>query len=264
MYGAIIGDIVGSRFEFNNTSSKNFDFFSPYCTYTDDTVMTIAIAAALTHHKLSDTPLDVATIYWMQRLGRKHINAGYGGNFYNWIRSEKPKPYNSWGNGSAMRVSACGIAAQDLAEALNFAEVTASVTHNHKEGIKGAKAIAASIYKAKIGMNKDAIQSYIEKHFYPLNFSIDEIKLSYQYFESCQDTVPQAIKVFLESESFEDCIRLAISLGGDSDTIAAMAGSIAEQYYGIPEEFKLKVRDYLDKDLLKILDYTEGILYEAL
>lgn len=254
MYGAIIGDIVGSRFEFNNCKSKDFEFFSPYCYFTDDTVMTCAIAAALLSYKnTSNANLSQAATYWMQKLGRKYVDAGYGGNFYQWIQSEKPEPYNSFGNGSAMRVSPCAWTDSYLAKVINNAEQVTSVTHNHPEGIKGANAIATAIYLAKEKQPKSLIYNWMSE-YYNLDFTLDEIRDTYTFDETCQNTVPQAIKCFLESDSFEDCIRNAISIGGDSDTIAAMAGSIAEGYYGIPPEMIDKARTYLDKYLLQIID----------
>ena len=256
MYGAIIGDIVGSRFEFNNFKSKDFELFDSGCFYTDDTVMTIAVAAALVHHKKSGTKLDTAAQYWMQRLGKQYIGVGYGARFFQWIQSDDPKPYNSWGNGSAMRVSSCGLYATSLEEAVENARLVTKVTHNHPEGIKGAEVVSSLIYLAKENKDKDYLREFANT-YYTIDFTLDKIRPSYTFHESCQKSVPQAIECFLEAENFEDCIKNAISIGGDSDTIAAIAGSIAESYYGIEEELKEKARVYLDKNLIKILNSIE-------
>ncbi|MBQ8236806.1 MAG: ADP-ribosylglycohydrolase family protein [Oscillospiraceae bacterium] len=223
MYGAIIGDIVGSRFENINYRHKNFHLFSNYSCFTDDTAMTVAVAEAL----LTDGNFTAA----MQKWGRRYPRAGYGGKFITWIFTPDPKPYGSWGNGSAMRVSPCALVAGSLEEALALAEKSAVVTHNHPEGIKGAKAVAAAVYMAKTGAGKAGIRRYIEENFYPLDRTLDEMRPGYRFDASCQGSVPQAIQAFLESKDFEDAVRNAVSLGGDSDTIAAMAGSIAWGYY---------------------------------
>lgn len=254
MYGAIIGDIVGSRFEFDNIKTKDFEFFDTRCHFTDDTVMTCAIAAALlTYHNVPNVKLDEAATYWMQKLGRKYIGAGYGAKFYQWIKSDNPKPYNSYGNGAAMRVSPCTWAARSLIQTDDFVEQVTSVTHSHPEGIKGAKAIATCIYLAKEDKSKPLIYNWMKEH-YDMDFTLDEIRPTYTFNETCQGSVPQAIECFLESTSFEDCIRNAISIGGDSDTIAAMAGSIAEAYYGVPDWMIGEARAKLDPYLCQIID----------
>lgn len=233
LYGAILGDIVGSKYEFHNIKQKDFPLFSEGCSYTDDTIMTIAVASALLNAGDDREKLTELLISEMQRLGRKHPypQGGYGGRFADWLRSEHPKPYNSFGNGSAMRVSPCAVYAVTLHEALELAELSASVTHNHPEGIKGAKAVAAAIFLAKSGKSKDEIKCYIEEHFYSLRQSLDTIRREYTFNETCQGTVPQAIIAFWESDSFEDAIRNAVSIGGDTDTIAAITGSIAWAFY---------------------------------
>ena len=234
IYGAVIGDIVGSKYEFDNIKTKEFPFLSAGCNYTDDTIMTIAVTKAILRIKHSDfSGFYDFLIEEMQELGRKypHPQGGYGGNFGQWIFSDNPKPYNSYGNGSAMRVSPCAIYAVELDEALKLAEISASVTHNHPEGIKGAQATVAAIFLAKTGKSKDEIRKYISENFYSLNETVEEIRENYNFNETCQGTVPQAITAFLESESFEDAIRTAVSLGGDSDTLAAITGSIAWVYY---------------------------------
>jgi len=208
--------------------------FSEKCFFTDDTVMTIAVADALLDGGTADDFIDS-----MEKFGRLYPNAGYGGRFGSWVHSDEREPYNTWGNGSAMRVSPCGWFAESLEEAEVLAERSVSVTHNHPEGIKGAQATAAAIYLARIGKSQAEIRDYIEsKYEYNLSRTLDEIRPGYRFNETCQETVPEAIIAFLESKGFEDAIRNAISLGGDSDTLAAITGSIAEAAYGITERFE--------------------------
>lgn len=231
MYGAIIGDIVGSKYEFNNIKTKVFPFVSQGCEFTDDTVMTVAVANALLRSRADSRPFKPLLILEMQSLGRKYPFAGYGGMFSSWLDEEDPKPYNSFGNGSAMRVSPCGLIAVTLDEAIALAKASAEITHNHPEGIKGAEATAAAVFLARTGASKEAIGKYIGDHYYNLSQTLDEIRPTYWFNETCQNTVPQAIIAFLESESYEDAIRNAVSLGGDSDTLAAITGAIAWSYY---------------------------------
>ena len=270
MLGAIVGDIVGSRFEFHNHRDKEFDLFVPECFATDDSIMTLAVAKAImdaTKAKAQNdfgcgegfnTCLSDLTVKYMQEIGRKYPNCGFGGMFYQWVFSDNPEPYNSYGNGAAMRVSPAGFVAKDEWEAEELAEIVTKVTHNHDEGIKGAKATALAICMARRGALKSEIQKRIESDYYPLDFFIDDIRETYRFNETCQETVPQAIKCFLESKSFEDAIRTAISLGGDSDTIAAITGAIAEAYYGVPAEIKDAALGYLDKELREIYDEWEA------
>lgn len=231
MYGAIIGDIVGSVYEFNNIKTKDFHLFSKRSTYTDDSIMTIAVAKALMHSRDNQTSFKANLVQCMREYGRQYPYAGYGGMFSQWLTTDAPEPYNSFGNGSAMRVSPCGLIAVTLQEALELAKASAEVTHNHPEGIKGAQATAAAIFLAKSGKSKDEIKEYIEDNFYNLDVTLDDIRPSYFFNETCQETVPQAIIAFLESENYEDAIRNAVSLGGDSDTLAAITGSIAWTFY---------------------------------
>lgn len=254
MLGAIIGDIVGSRFEWNNLKSKNFIFFTEKSHVTDDSIMTIAIAKALLTCKADKSDLSEKAIYYMRYYGKKYWNHDYGGMFNAWLSSDNPQPYNSYGNGAAMRVSACGFLAKSLEEAKLLSRKVTEVTHNHPEGIKGAEATAVAIYLARTGYSINKIREYIQNNYYPLNFTLDEIRDSYQFNETCQESVPQAIEAFLESESFEDAIRNAVSIGGDSDTIAAITGGIAEAYYGIPDEIKeIAMTYYLDQRMKNIL-----------
>lgn len=242
MLGAIAGDIIGSRFERNGWKQKEFPLFKPSSIFTDDTVLTIAVADAL----LNEKPYEEALKTW----ARRYPLAGYGGTFKKWLAGLITGPYNSWGNGSAMRVSPVGWLCQSLDEVLAEAEASAVVTHNHPEGIKGAQSIAACIFLARAGREKEEIRSYcIDTFQYDLRQTVDEIRPNYSFDVSCQGSVPQAIISFLDGKDFEDTLRNAISLGGDSDTIAAMAGSIAEAYYGtvpmpiLDEVFKLLPAD---------------------
>ena len=253
MLGAIIGDIVGSRFEWHNNRSKEFEFLSHKCFFTDDTVMTLAIAKAILTSKEDYSDLSEKAVYWMQTVGRKYPNCGYGGHFGKWIYEDDPKPYGSYGNGAAMRVSACGYAAKSQEEAIMLSRKVTEVTHNHKEGLKGAEATAVAIYMARTGHSIDDIRNYIREHYYKIDFKLDDIRDNYYFNETCQGTVPQAIVAFLESTSYEDAIRNAISIGGDSDTLAAITGGIAQAYYGIPDVIRKKAITYLDKELLSIL-----------
>lgn len=259
MLGAIIGDIIGSVYEFNNAKTIKFDLFTKQSTFTDDSIMTIGVSKWLmedgTHSKLG-------LINILQELGRKYPNpmGGYGVRFRQWLFSEHPQPYNSWGNGSAMRVSPVGLYASSLKETLDLARTSAAITHNHPEGIKGAQAIAASVFLAKEGLSKPYIKQYIEQTFdYDLNIPINEIHKHYSFYESCQGCVPQAITAFLEGNSFEEVIRLAISIGGDSDTIGCMAGAIASCYYVVPDDITMKCRKKFinESELLQIVDNFE-------
>ena len=238
MMGAIIGDIVGSIYEFHNIKTKEFPFFGKKCFFTDDTVMTIAVKNALgTYKRTKDLELfKTELVHEMKRLGRLFPDRGYGGRFKEWLASADSKPYNSFGNGSAMRVSNCGLVATSLEEALALAKASAEVTHNHPEGIKGAEATAAAVFLAKDGWGKERIKKYIQGEFYDIDFTLDEIRESYRFDETCQGSVPQALECFFEGDSYEDVIRNAISIGGDCDTTAAIAGGIADAYYGVPEE----------------------------
>ena len=258
MYGAILGDIIGSPFEFQKVSiPKDFPLFSRRSTYTDDTVMTIAVCEALLDAgQDADTQhIKKLLIPSMHKWGGKYPNAGYGGTFIRWLLNRATEPYGSYGNGSAMRVSAAGWLYDSLERTREVAAATAEVTHNHPEGIKGAEAIASAIYLARTGSSKEDIKEYIVDNFhYNLNRTCDEIREEGQHDVSCQVTVPEAITAFLEGEDFEDVVRTAVSLGGDTDTIAAMAGSIAEAFYGVPEELKSECRKRLPEDLLQVLD----------
>lgn len=252
MLGALAGDIIGSVYEFYGTKSTEFDLFSDASRFTDDSVMTLAVAKWLVEDEAHTLHY---LIYCMQELGHEHPYAGYGGMFHGWLSEDNPQPYNSWGNGAGMRVSPVGLYAKTLDEALALAALTASVTHNHPEGVKGAQAIATSVFLAKEGKSKQEIKEYIEKTFdYNLHRTIAEIRPRYGFDVSCQGSVPEAIIAFLEGNSFEEVIRLAISLGGDSDTIGAMAGAIAACVYPIPKEIAERCDKLLTEDLKEIKD----------
>lgn len=278
MLGAIIGDIVGSRFEFNNHKSKNFELFTVDCRVTDDSIMTLAVAKAVMEASKIKGPsfgdeeydpdyyslIESMTVKYMQEIGRKYPHCGYGGMFSHWVFSENPEPYNSFGNGAAMRVSPAGIAARTASEASWLSEAITGVTHNHSEGLKGAEAVAVAIHMARRGYSKNEIREKITLNYYSLDFTIDEIRAAYEFNETCQETVPQAIEAFLEANSFEDAIRTAVSVGGDSDTLAAITGSIAEAFYGVPQALKEKALTYLDADLRTIYDeWVAFIGYEG-
>lgn len=253
MLGAIIGDIVGSRFERGNNRSIQFEFLTYKCFITDDSVMSLAIAKALLDSKSDHSDLSENAVRYMQSLGRHYPDCGYGSRFQDWVHSENPKPYESYGNGAAMRVSACGFVATSLEEAKQLSKSVTEVTHNHPEGLKGAEATAVAIFLARSGKSLLEIRDHITRNYYPLDFTLDEIRDSYEVNESCQDTVPQALVAFFESENFEDSIRNAISIGGDSDTLAAITGGMAEAYYGIPTGIRKHAITFLDERLLRIL-----------
>lgn len=247
LLGAIAGDVIGSVYEANPTKELDFKLFRSHSIFTDDTVLTLAVADwLLSKGELTDT---------LQRYGQKYAYAGYGGSFRKWMMSPHPQPYNSWGNGSAMRVSPVGWFFETLQETLAAAKKSAEVTHNHPEGIKGAQAVAACIYLARTGTSKQEIKEYIMETFgYDLNRTYDEIHPAYRFDVSCQGSVPEAIIAFLDSTDFESTIRMAVALGGDSDTQACIAGSIAEAFYGgVPEHIAPEVLKRLPKELTEVL-----------
>ena len=256
MYGAILGDIVGSPYEFDmGDKAKDFPLFSEDSYFTDDTVMTIAVAEAFMVAPDDENAVRQRLVQSMQKWGHRYPGAGYGVRFSSWLDSKNPQPYNSWGNGSAMRVSAVAWLYDDLDTVRHMARLSAEVTHNHPEGIKGTEATAAAIFLARTGHSKAEIKDYIENEFhYDLSRTCDEIRPAYHHVESCQETVPEAITAFLEGDSFEDVIRTAVSLGGDCDTLTAIAGSIAEGFYGVPAALKSQCRARLPRTLLEVLE----------
>ncbi len=259
MYGAILGDMVGAPYEYDRSEKrKDFPFWIDSSRKTDDTVMTLAVAEALLD-TLHASPEDIkeAVIKSMKKYGELYPWEGYGTRFSWWLKSNDPKPYNSFGNGSAMRVSSAGWLYNSVKETRDIARLTAEVTHNHPEGIKGAESVAAVIFLARTGYDKTFIKKYVHDCFgYDLSKTCDEIRPDYHHVESCQETVPQAMTAFFEGTDFEDVIRNAVSLGGDCDTLTCIAGSMAEAYYPIPKEMVQEVRNRLSPypDLLAILD----------
>ena len=269
MIGAIVGDIAGSRFEWHNRKSKRFTFLkgsgesSHPCRFTDDTVMTLAVADAIMRwREAGGGPYDALSaeaVRSMQAFGRRYSHAGYGGSFRRWLGSENPQPYNSWGNGAAMRVSACGWAGQTLDEVKAISRAVTEVTHSHPEGIKGAEATAVATFLARTGKSMEEIRAVIVCDYYTLDFTLDEIRPTYEFDVSCQGSVPQALEAFFESTSFEDAIRNAISIGGDSDTIGAICGAVAGAYYDVPDDIRAKAETFLDAHLFGTLRGFERI-----
>lgn len=254
MIGAVIGDIVGSVYEFNNIKTKAFEFFRKDAFFTDDTVMTIAVGKAIYDSGKDIALLKRIVVPTMQKIGRRYPGAGYGGRFYRWMYTDNPQPYHSYGNGAAMRVSAAGLFADSIEEAQELSKIVTEVSHNHPEGLKGAEATAVAVYMAKQGYSKRTIREQIEKDYYTLDFTLDEIRPTYMFNETSQNTVPQALVAFFEAEGFEDAVRNAISIGGDSDTLATIAGSVAASYYGVPLEMEEKALSYLDDRLLGLYE----------
>jgi len=246
MIGTIAGDIIGSWYEFHGIKSKEFELFHPQSRFTDDTVLSMAVAKSI----LDGEPYLKNIV----DFGLRYFDAGYGGSFRRWLKGEEHLPYNSWGNGSAMRVSPVAWAFDSEEKVLKEAKKTAEITHNHPEGIKGAKSVALAIFMARQGVTKEEIKERISTEFeYNLDRTLDEIRPTYKFEVSCQKSVPESIICFLESTSFEDAVRNAISLGGDADTMGAIAGGIAEAYYGIPKEIKERVYGYLNDEFIEIL-----------
>ena len=257
MLGAIIGDTIGSRFEWRNNKTKDFSLYSPRCHPTDDSVMTMAVAEALLKAKPDWSDLGQQTVHAMQDWGNRYPNAGYGGTFVDWLQMLNPRPYNSWGNGAGMRVSPCAHAARDLEEAKLLSRLVTEVTHNHPEGIKGAEAVTVGTFLALHGASRGEIRKAMEG-YYDISFTLDDIRPDYSFDVSCMGSIPQAIVAFLESTDFEDCLRCALSIGGDADTIACMACAIGGAFYGVPEEIagEVSIR-YLRTDQRAIIKAFE-------
>lgn len=250
MLGAILGDIIGSPYEFSSRKRKEFSLFTCGSRPTDDSLMTIAIGCACVNANLCDEDdFKDKVAYYMRLIGNQYSDAGYGGRFYKWLTDETMGPYKSFGNGSGMRVSPVAYAADTLEDVERLAKWSAEVTHNSRDGIYGAQAIAAAVFMARTGKSKEEIRKYISDNYYILNFTLDYIRPIYSFDVTCIGSVPHAITCFLEADSYEDAIRNAISLGGDGDTIAAMAGAIAEAYFGIPEDLQEKAFEYMDETI---------------
>ena len=265
MIGAIVGDIVGSRFEFDSFKSKKFEFFTDECDFTDDSIMSLAICKAFLEWKSQEYgDLQKKIIASMQKLAADYPNpyGGYGSGFRNWLFNN-PAPYNSCGNGAGMRVSGCAYVAKNLEEAKQLSRIATEFTHNHPEGIKGAEATTVATFLALKGKSMEEIKAEMVKNYYPLDFTLDEIRPDYQFEATCQKTIPQALVAFFESNSFEDAIRNAISLGGDADTLGAITGAVAGAYYGVPEDIRAEALTYLDSALKKILLDFEYLFIES-
>lgn len=251
LFGAIIGDIVGSIYEFHNIKTKDFPLFSPRCHITDDSCMTIALACAIDEWKHNGGDLSELATKHMREIGNRFPDMGYGAQFWQWLIHNDKGPYNSWGNGAAMRISAAGWYGKDIPEVKRLSYMVTSVTHDNIEGIKGAEATAVSIWAARSGCSKDEIAEYIQDNYYDLCDCVEDLQADYDWDSSCQGTVPPALQCFFESESFEDAIRNAISIGGDSDTIGAITGAVAEAFYGIPEDIKEQAKGFIPEELLQ-------------
>ncbi len=250
MLGAIIGDVIGSPYEFQSDKTKDFLLFSPDCRPTDDSVITIAVGCACVEANCGNESEFKATLAEkMREIGLRYPDAGYGKRFYTWLIMDEDEPYDGNTNGSAMRVSPVAWVVDTLEDVERLAKWSAEITHSHPEGIKGAQAVAAAIFLARTGSDKEEIRDYIQQKYYDLDFTVDEIRPYYSHDMTCEGSVPQAIVCFLDSCDFEDAVRNAVSLGGDGDTQACIAGAIAEAYYGIPEELEIQVFDYIDEDL---------------
>ena len=249
--GAITGDTAGSVYEFNNIKTKEFPLFSKGCCLTDDSIMTLAVADIMKNGYINDKDKIIDTF---KKWGKKYPNAGYGYKFYDWVLGNDRNPYNSCGNGSAMRVSPVAWYANSEEEVKEFSKKVTEVTHNHREGLKGAEVTAMCVYYARIGKSKEFIKDYVSQ-YYDIDFDYEELRRTYIHgAEICQVTVPQAIYCFLISKNFEDCLRTTISIGGDCDTTAAISCAIAEAYYGIPKKIKKQILTYLTKEMKEVLD----------
>lgn len=263
MLGAIIGDVIGSPYEFGlKEKRKDFRLWRPECRATDDSVLTVAVGVTCAEGSLDDeTAFKELLVGHLLRLTRLYPDAGYGDNYYAWSISARKEPYGGVTNGAAMRVSPVAWAGGTLEQVERLARWSAEVTHNSPEGIRGAQAVAAAVFLARTGKSKEEIRAYIDAKYYPLNFTIDEIRPTYTHSMTCEGSVPQAIVAFLDSDGFEDAIRNAVSLGGDGDTQAAIAGAIAEAYYGIPDELYERAIEYVDEPLLEEIEgYTAALM----
>ncbi|MCR5307158.1 MAG: ADP-ribosylglycohydrolase family protein [Oscillospiraceae bacterium] len=263
MIGALLGDMIGAPYEFDRgDKTKDFPLFGRGSKFTDDSVMTVAVAEALMDARgKSDDEIRAALVRSMQKWGRRYPDAGYGGRFIRWLFTENPQPNNSFGNGSAMRTSATGWLCDNLEATRHTASLTAEVSHNHPEGIKGAEATAAAIFLARTGCSKAEIKAYTEREFgYDLSRSCAKLRPHNHHDETCQVTMPLVFAAFLESTDFEDAVRNAVSLGGDTDTIACIAGSIAEAFYGVPEDIAAEGRKRLPADMLAVLKRFDAVI----
>lgn len=258
MLGAIIGDIIGSPYEFGSDKTKNFPLFLPECRPTDDSILTIAVACACAEADLdSEEKFKTVLAEKMRLLGRQYPDAGFGDLFFRWLMDDDAQSYGGYTNGSAMRVSPVAWAASSLEQAQRLAKWSSEITHDHPDGIRGAQAVASAVYLARTGSSKEEIRRYIQTHYYELDISLERLRPGYRHDMTCEGSVPPAIVCFLEGEDYEDCVRNAISLGGDGDTQAAIAGAIAEAYFGIPDAIREEALEHLDEELTEYLYQCE-------
>ena len=267
MIGAIIGDIVGSRFEFDNgNKSREFELFTKHCCFTDDTVMTIAVAEALMNagKDAGEAAVKAELIKSMKKWGQEYPNAGYGARFISWVLTDDPEPYGSYGNGSGMRVSPVGWLYDSLDRTREVARWTAEVTHNHPEGVKGAESTATAIFMARTGASKEDIRQYLESEFdYNLSRSLEDIRPKYYHVEDCMRTMPEAFECFLEAESYEETLRNVMYIGGDTDTLGAIAGAIAEAMWGVPIKIVLDAQPFIDDDLDQVVQRFNKLVHST-
>ena len=268
MLGAITGDIIGSRFEFDSGSkSRDFELLTPECRFTDDTVMTVAVADALLNagRDAGEKRVKECLITSMKRWGKLYPYAGYGARFINWVLSDDPEPYGSYGNGSGMRVSAAGWIYDTIERTREVARWTAEVTHNHPEGVKGAESVASAIFMARHGATQQEIKEYIEREFsYDLSRTLDEIRPGYHHVEDCMRTMPEAFECFLEADSYESCLRNVMYIGGDTDTLGAISGAIAEAFWGMPELLAARVgEEYLPERIMSVVRRVRRVVDEG-
>ena len=252
MIGAILGDVVGSRFEWNNHRSKDFELFHPECRCTDDSILSIAVMKALVESRTDFSDLTQQAVYWVRKIGRMYPDGWYSRRFKAWLMSDAPQPYGAKTNGAAMRVSGCAYAAKSLDEAKRLSRAVTEITHNSPEAVKGAEAVTVAVYMAKNGATKEEIREEITKNYYSIDFTIDAIRDTYEFDYTCEGSVPHALEAFFESRDFEDAIRIAVSLGGDSDTIACIAGAVAGVHYGVPENLREKTLSCMDDTMKEI------------
>ncbi|MBO5621964.1 MAG: ADP-ribosylglycohydrolase family protein [Butyrivibrio sp.] len=266
MYGALLGDMIGAPYEFDRSNkSKEFDMYNEQVAFTDDSVMTIAVAEGIMNAGLDadEKRMKAEIVSSMKAWGRRYPDAGYGNKFIWWLMLDDPNPYGSFGNGSAMRVSSVGWFYESMDRTREVARWTAEVTHNHPEGVKGAEAVAAAIFMARNKYSKEQIKEYVIKEFdYDLSRTCDEIRPDYRHTEICQETVPEAITAFLEGFDFEDVIRTAVSLGGDCDTLTCISGGIGEAFYGVPDEMIKECRKRLPGDMLAVIEQFRDVINE--
>lgn len=265
MIGAVIGDVVGSKYEFDNIKTKDFEFLASDCYFTDDTVLTMAVCEVLLEVSKDMTDDEIRSMMTrsIRKWGRKYPDESYGIRFGRWLMADDEKPYGSFGNGSAMRVSSAGWLFDDMETTRRMARLSAEVTHSHPLGVKGAEAVAAAVFMARNGASKKDIWFYMEDEFdYDVHFCCDEIRETYSFDETCEGTVPEALAAFFDGTDFEDSIRNGVSLGGDTDTLCAITGTISEAYYGVPADYEAEVRYYLTDEMNSLYERFKAVKRE--